>query len=163
MKLISLIIIILTALPTFARLGETKAECETRYGKPVRTTKEGNTLYQKGGLDIVISFFQDKAVVLFFAKSKEDTPEIDIPLEGKKYRRESLTVAERETLLKANSGSSAWGEGTILDADTTCWYRADKKASAEFFRPILIIRDSEHKAYLEREEEKKKAKNLDDF
>ena len=64
MKSLPLLILLLTALPTLARLGETKAECEKRYGKPVGTTGLGHTLYRKAGLGIAILFWKDKAARL---------------------------------------------------------------------------------------------------
>ena len=53
--LASALLLALAVSPTFAHLGETVSECETRYGKPVFTNKEFRH-YEKDGIIIAITF-----------------------------------------------------------------------------------------------------------
>jgi len=132
---------LLTALPSLARLGETKAECETRYGKPVGTTKSGNPRYLKGGLEIVIAFAKDKAITLYIAKPKDGTTELDLPIVLDSEGRPELSKAEIDALLKANSAGSEWKLGTDDPFGDAYWNRADGKATASYASAKMEISD----------------------
>jgi hypothetical protein len=155
-----LLLLLLTALPTFARLGETKAECEARYGKPISIIAENNgAIYQKAGLTIVITFWKDKAARVSFSKDNPDHPGYEI--DG----RAPLTRVEQDTLLKANSGNSTWKKDEESDAKLVSWTRADDKAIAMYSADgnDLTFTDSAYADHLLKEMDKKEAKKLEGF
>ena len=68
----------LTPIHAFARLGETEAQCEQRYGKPQDSLSDKsfpilsgavNRIYQYQGWCISISFLDGKAVIISYSKS----------------------------------------------------------------------------------------------
>jgi hypothetical protein len=134
--------LLLTALPTFARLGESKAECEARYGKPVFTTvRNGNSIYLKGGHQITIGFWKDKAIFLVFTKLEPGTKESDLPVES----TDSLPFSETEMdlLLQANSGTFKWRQqrdNKDKEADIA-WDLSDGKGYAEYADQCLEVRN----------------------
>lgn len=141
MKALPIALLLLTALPSLARLGETKAQCEARYGTPVGTTKAGNTRYLKGGLEIVIIYSHDKASTLYFAKPKPGATDLDITISTNKDKRPELTQAEQDTLLQANTGTSTWQSKTGDPFGDPVWRRADGKAVAYYAAAKLEISD----------------------
>jgi hypothetical protein len=137
-KILPILALLLTALPTLARLGETKAECEARYGKPLGTTaRSGNSIYLKGGHEIIIGFWNDKAIFLYFTKLKPGTKDSDLPV-GISNRVE-LSEAEMNVLLQANSGTFKWKPSESEDADAA-WDLSDGKGYAEYVDRSLEIR-----------------------
>ena len=84
-----ILLLFLLCAPAFGRLGETKDECEKRYGKPVFI--DGTVArYHKNGFKIVIMFVDDKACSLGFGH-------ID-PVE-------KISKIERDGIVKANAGN----------------------------------------------------------
>jgi hypothetical protein len=81
----------------FARLGETEAQCEQRYGKPAQSTNVGaikNSVYHFRSFQIIVSFEDGKSKSEAYAK--EDSAEI--------------SNGEITALLDANSGGAPWIE-----------------------------------------------------
>ena len=71
-------VIALTPIHTFARLGETEAQCEQRYGKPQVSLSDKsfpvlsgavNRTYQYQGWCIMIAFFDGKAAIISYSKA----------------------------------------------------------------------------------------------
>ena len=162
MKPLPLLLLLLTALPTFARLGETKAECETRYGKPVGTTAQGNPAYLKGGLDIVILFWKDKAITLFIGKHKPGASDLDAPGDDAETR-DPLTLVEIDVLLKANSATLEWKKEEDNPFAEHSWTRADKRFYAAYGNKTLEIRNNEANNQRYEEQDREAAQNLKDF
>ncbi|MEK7951723.1 hypothetical protein [Luteolibacter soli] len=155
---------LLTALPTFARLGETKAECEARYGKPVRTSQLGNTVYRKADLDLTITFSSDKAVVLFIAKTTPGVTEHDVgAFDADADKRGEISKVQIDVLLQASKGASNWTSGSEFDQEGTWWQRDDGKASAQYSNHVLKIADDAYLAAKEEEDKKKEAEPFKDF
>ena len=149
MKLLPILALLLSALPTFARLGETKAECEKRYGKPALTLDTGEDVFEKDGIQITVTYLKGKAASIGFTKLNRDL---------------ELTDAERKTLLKANASNSEW-EPTPLDGnDTLRWERADKQAIAIYILTSkdLVINTADFAKHL-REAREKETPKLDGF
>src|ERR1035437_2592249 len=76
--LILITAIALTPIYGFARLGETEAQCEQRYGKPQDSLSDKsfpilsgavNRTYQYQGWCIMISFLDGKAAIISYSKS----------------------------------------------------------------------------------------------
>jgi len=97
----------------FARVGETRKEIETRYGKHVQHIPESPSemecwVYQKDDLKIKV----------FFDKSARSTSEIYIA-------PEKLSPDTVKALLEANKGASDWIGGetqsSVYNGETTSW------------------------------------------
>jgi hypothetical protein len=161
MKII--LFLLLTALPTFARLGETKPECEARYGKPVRTTAQGNPVYLKGGLEIAIVFWKDKAATLYIAKAKTGAPDVDRFGDDLEEKRDPLSEVEMDVLLKANHGGSEWNREKDNPFADLSWKRADEKADAMYYSRSLMLTDNEAHKGMAAEIEQQEANKLKDF
>src|SRR4051794_7851552 len=82
------------AAPAFARLGETREQCDQRYGTPVGTQKNGEVVYAKNVFLIQLTFTTDICTGIFYAKR-------DLV---------NLSAAELQELLAANSsnGRRVW-------------------------------------------------------
>jgi len=149
--------LLLTALPTFARLGETKAQCEARYGKQLGvTTTNQNPYYLKGGLQVIIGYQNDKAVFLFFTKLAPDTEETDLPVD----EGELLSETERSALLQANAGTFKWKQQDESETADIAWDLSDGKGYAEYRDGSLEVRD---KPGLEAWNKEKEAKLIAPF
>ena len=130
-KILPLLALLLTALPTFARLGETKAECEARYGKPVGTTaRNGNSIYLKEGHQIIIGYWNDKAIFLFFTKLKPGARDSDLP--AGLWDSVPLSETEMDVLLQANSGTLKWKQREAQEDEDLKWDLPDGKGYAEY-------------------------------
>ncbi len=88
-------------MSTFARIGETEAQVQARYGKPIKTAARweldlpGTTkMYKNAGLTVIVTF-------------------IDGTSQREQYSKDlgsKLGLAEVETILAANAGNRAWSE-----------------------------------------------------
>lgn len=87
------------ALPAQARLGETKAECEKRYGTPTESGREdGRFSYLKNGVTIVARFREDKCVSITYRNSARPSAGSATP----------FTNIEIGILRAANEGGQVW-------------------------------------------------------
>lgn len=143
MRALPLLFLLLTALPTFARLGETKGQCAGRYGQPVKTLPNRVLVYRHAGLTIFVTYWKDKAAKIVTLKSHEQSGQ-------------TITQAELDTILTDNSGGSQWNKSPDSKPDYIIWTRADQKAIARH-KPgekIIVIHDSDYADHLEQEPEK---------
>ena len=84
-----ILLLLLLCAPAFGRLGETKDECEKRYGKPV--TIDGKIVkYVKNDFVVAIQFVDDKACFLMFTHTDPE---------------KIIGETERDEILKANAGN----------------------------------------------------------
>ncbi|MEM1058859.1 MAG: hypothetical protein AAGK14_06395 [Verrucomicrobiota bacterium] len=90
------------AVPTTsqARLGETKAECEKRYGEAVETGgvfmgADTNSIYHKNGFLIVVGYIDGICTFVAFTKPGE-------------YTNQEMSEHEIKTLMEANSNGQRW-------------------------------------------------------
>jgi hypothetical protein len=94
-----LALILCSALPCFARLGETPSECTQRYGSPISVNKENQTLvFVMKDLQITAHFWEGKCYKLQFETAEHYT-------DG---NAQPLSEAVRLTLLEANNGGGEW-------------------------------------------------------
>jgi hypothetical protein len=107
--------ILLLGLPSVsnARIGETLQQCVARYGQPDGEPEEGgvhpkatNCAFVKDGLELLVTFYQGKAVDIIFSKLDE----------------RSFSPSEVEELLKANG--SGWKEREAQKPDQSEWETA---------------------------------------
>lgn len=82
----------------FARIGETRAQCDARYGV-AEVDDDGEVRYEKAGLIVLCRFHEGKCASIMFAKVEQDA--LKRPVE--------MSDAELEALLQANANGSSWG------------------------------------------------------
>ncbi len=106
MKTLLLVLFGMLALPAWARLGETKEQLETRYGKgePVKPEEVGGLRdvlrFQKGDFGVFCGLFENRCDVIMISKGQAP--------EG----QGAFSEAEIATLLEANASGKAWKETT---------------------------------------------------
>ncbi len=106
--LLLLSVLISLSSPALARIGETREQCEARYGKPVRVDEEyHNTSHEKAGLAVECYFYEGKCERIAFQH-------IDMGADGKRL---PLTELEVKTLMEANSGGGVW-EKRLEDSES---------------------------------------------
>ncbi len=108
--LLSLFITLTT--PALARIGETREQCDARYGKPVEV-RDGlhATIYNKAGLIIACVFHEDKCEYIEYATDKEAAG----------GRPLTVSDTEKKVLMEANSNGSVW-TNTRDDVETGLQY-----------------------------------------
>jgi hypothetical protein len=156
MKIIMLLVAFFTVLSSAqARLGETPAQCQQRYGAPVKVDREGNTMcFMKGGFFIIVEFFNGRAETIMFRKVEQNVLGMG----------EKLTDNEIESLLAANGNGKKWKTLEIMSMDDN-WITEDGDFIAcykKMDRMLLIL--TKEKVAREMEEKKQKEnKNLRGF
>jgi len=97
-----LLILLIFTLSASARVGETKAQCDKRYGKPINEPRKATEnhppvyAYKTKDWKIYIAFEKGKAIMLTYYKA-----------DGKK----NITKAIGETIAKINLPNVKWGRG----------------------------------------------------
>ncbi|GEP46404.1 hypothetical protein [Brevifollis gellanilyticus] len=95
----TLLLFLLFCSPAMARIGETRAQCEARYGPAVSVRSEGETtVHARAGFKVECSYFEGKCDCILFSKMPASPGLEDLP----------LTEAEQKTLMEANSGGKSW-------------------------------------------------------
>lgn len=105
-------ITLLLALSTFAsaRIGETEAQCEARYGESVDVGKSGARYYSKNGIFLSVKFnSRGKAYRLIYSNAPSD----------------DMSVSHAQILVEANG--SGWVKERLSDEVTT-WKTKDNVA-----------------------------------
>jgi len=98
-------------LPAAARVGETEAQCISRYGKPLREApgepggSEKVAWFRKSAFDLCVLFCKGRAASVTYTR----TPKLG--------RQAAITTAEQTSLTRANSGSKSWRELQATKAD----------------------------------------------
>lgn len=157
-------------MTTHARLFETMAECEKRYGKHIEESKDGlivNRLYKLDGVVVFVAFAKGNGKKEYQARGI---------LYSKPGTFGGLDAAFVRTLLKANSGGLTWTKvdyfklamnATGLEkeelleegAAKDTWIRSDKKVLAKRmkFEPSIVIHTDTYAKYM-RKRNKKESK-----
>ena len=109
------------AVSALARLGETKAQCDTRYGQPI--SEDTNTVaYMDGSIRLLVTLDKDKAVAIAYRKLISD----------------GLDRASIKKYMAANAFGLKWKrlqrEGDYM-AWVQAWQRSDGKAVALYHVP----------------------------
>ncbi|GEP46400.1 hypothetical protein [Brevifollis gellanilyticus] len=105
--LLLLSVLISLSSPALARIGETREQCEARYGKPVRNKEEEQTVhYEKAGYHIVCEFYEGKCEDISFNHVAQEGEGKPLPLSDN----------EVKVLMESNSGGIPWSL-TIKEAD----------------------------------------------
>ena len=139
---ITVLALLLSALPSLARLGETKGQCARRYGAPIKTLPTHVLVYRHAGLTIFVTYWKEKAAKIVILKTHDQSGQ-------------PITQAELDTILSSNSGGSQWNKSPDSKPDYIIWTRADQKAIARH-KPgekAIVIHDSDYAHHLEQEQE----------
>lgn len=171
MKILTIAVLFLATLtPVYARLGETMAECEKRYGQHTDEEKDGILLcrgYTMNKVTIFIAFAKGKGKRHYEARSII-------------YSKDGFGSFEAHmirTFLNANKGKSTWkavdyfelamhSEGlerqSYIEKGSTrdTWIRADGDAYATSFKhkPQVIILTETFRKYLQKQQEADKSR-----
>ncbi|GEP46402.1 hypothetical protein BGE01nite_56930 [Brevifollis gellanilyticus] len=82
-----------------ARIGETRAQCEARYGPPVEVRDNGETtVHSRAGYGVRCTYLEGKCEAIRFRKMPASPGQDDLP----------FTEAEQKALMEANSGGKTW-------------------------------------------------------
>jgi hypothetical protein len=141
----TILFFLLSVATAFARVGETGAQCLDRYGSPVKKMGD-RQMHRKGGLNIWITFENNKAVMLVFSKVGADR----------------LSSEEIDALLELNKSGGEW------DSDEKypwAWKSADGTRRAMWYTGFAIGTAAEIGKILESQVARDKAKeaNLEGF
>ena len=130
---------------TFARLGETVAECQQRYGTATKVDSKTLT-FDKAGYFIVISFFEGKADSIAYTKLKTDGNGTPI----------KISDNEIDQLMKLHSGDLEWKKREVISINDE-WETSQRDFFAYYdkLHNFLIITT---KGFVERNNAEKKAK-----
>jgi hypothetical protein len=133
MKLFFLLFTLALSAPALvsARIGETREQCEARYGKPTGLG-EDYSFHEKSGLQVVCIYHAGKCDCIAFNQLEMSADKKTLPL--------SDTMIQ--TLLKANSAGQTWREtGLELEGNMGHWECASM--TAEYYldksSPVLRI------------------------
>jgi hypothetical protein len=158
-RIIVLGLVLLLPVRVIARIGETPAQCEARYGKPIKSFESTDSIgFRKAGLSVLVGFHEGKADMIVYEKDATDTS-------GESNK---MSDNEIETLLNANGGDKKWKNmNTIsMSPDVSVvikrWETEDGALIAEYevLRNMLIVSTKERK---EREQKSKEEKKLEGF
>ena len=129
---------------THARIGETVAQCDARYGEVVRSPDaDGDRHYNKNGFAVFASFNKDgRCVAIFYVKSND----------------EKISTLELKALMRANG--KGWISQKKLGAYDV-WTNDSKKAYLS--GKILTIKTLAHIDYEIAEDARKEAEKLNAF
>lgn len=95
----SLLLFLLLCSPAFARIGETRAQCEARYGTAVEVLDDGETtVHVRAGFRVRCTYFQGKCEAIHFRKMPATPGQDDLP----------FPEAEQKALMEANSAGKSW-------------------------------------------------------
>ena len=103
----------LVAHSAFARLGETKDECETRYG------------FARGQMGNGVTYLKDHITIIVVYKDDHSVRETFVPEGGSFLHEEQI-----DDLLNANSRGSKWN---MVNEDPVAGYRKYGLANGELF------------------------------
>lgn len=154
--LFSLLLLHLTVVPSQARLGETKAECEKRYGTPTESDRENGTFtYLKNGVTIIARFREDKCVSITYRNSARPSAGSATP----------FTNIEIGILRAANEGGQVWNlsppssTGTVWETATP----PEKVARLTSNNSVLSFSTKAEELRVKAEKAEKEKERLKDF
>ena len=136
MKIIQVILVVLLILMknSEARIGETREQCEQRYGKSLGS-KDSYVIYHKNDYDIVVHFYNDYADQIVYDKPNH----------------EPFSDREVKTLLEINSYEREWKY-----IGNNSWTTAGRELHAGRSKTTLAIWTAE---YAKREDKKKEGED----
>jgi hypothetical protein len=150
--LLLLSVLISLSSPALARIGETREQCDARYGKPVEVKDPNGVKYQKSGLNVICRFIEGKCGYIYFSKIQKDAQNESLP----------LPVEEAKILMEVNSGGAPWSKaGEIAEDGFEAWESGDLEAGYSKIAPSFLSIDT--LAYRKYEEARKAADKKGDL
>lgn len=144
-------------LPSQARLGETTAECEKRYGNPTETVSaEGWLTYLKNGVSIFVRFRDDKCVAITYRNVQK----------ASNGSAKAFTKVEVDMLLAANEGGEVWQLVPQGSPTESFWETATplgKVARLGNNRTVLTLSTKSEELRVKTEKGEKEKTRLKDF
>lgn len=148
MKTLAILILALPVL-AFGRIGESCPQCQERYGKMI-SSDEKSALFSKDGFEVMVAFRKSAAFAISFQKIEKNSDRSIA----------TITAAEIEALMEANSGGKKWGEAKEL-AGGKEWATLDGTRVAYYKTSdhMLLIRiKADFEQFSKEEHEAQKAK-----
>lgn len=133
-----LLLLIISTKSIYAHIGETKEQCDIRYGKPHKTDQSGSVLYNKGQFWISIDFYQNKPASIAISKWQNGNKMIDIP------------ISDIKTILTSNANGVQWVKTTnhpmTKGMNAEMWKTIDNSINAIYYidRRTLEIIDTDN-------------------
>ena len=132
----ALILFSLATIPLRANLGETVAQCVTRYGHPVGYSEAG----PKSPFGTVAFAAAGYTLIIFLIDTREVGARVS------KMDKTAFTDAEKQTIMGADLGGSVWTSTSSDDPTCLRWTRADKATVLYDKEKHLLIFTSEEMA-----------------
>ncbi len=131
-KMIALFLLFLMlSSPAIARVGETRVQCEARYGPVVKSSEKDMTMHEKAGFTVMCYYHEEKCVSIAFLKVEKDEKGIPLP----------LSELEMKTLLEVSSGGKTWTPADKLPSkglEIQCW-TAEGLEAGYLGDPVCIL------------------------
>jgi hypothetical protein len=139
-------VVLVAPLCTFARVGETLAQCEARYGKGTEYGDAETCIFSKAGISVGVHLYQGKVDQIAYWKE-----------EG------TFSTSETEAFLKANCSNKRW-----IKADGGSWTTEDRGIVASLSlgtdgKGYLVISTKEFDERREKDEKAEEKKRLEGF
>ncbi|GEP44472.1 hypothetical protein [Brevifollis gellanilyticus] len=145
-----LLLFLLLTTPALARIGETTAQSETRYGKPVSVRDEGKWMrFEKADLEIICKFYDGVCDSIRYQKKQKNADGESLP----------LTLEEVKIILDAESNGMPWRQLVEDNGDgISVWKKGDVMAHVAMkeYPCVSIHTAANSKREFEEEEAKKK-------
>jgi hypothetical protein len=137
-----------------ARIGETPAECISRYGEPIEKKSESELIFSKSGMVIMVTFFEGRGDVVAYCKAAQDVLGQPEPLSDK----------EIEVLIGSNGAAATWKKLPLISLDRQ-WGTEDGKLIARYatMSRMLVVGTAEFFKRSAAAKAEKESKNLDGF
>ncbi len=126
----SLLLFLLLSTPALARINETPAQSEARYGKPTNVSEDGKIMnFEKAGISIMCEFHDGLCDSIFFQKT-EITADAD---------RLPFTEEEARILLESDSDGVSWHlEYEDKEKGRSSWRNGSVRASVSTKAPSQV-------------------------
>jgi hypothetical protein len=112
----ALLFLVLLTLPVRANLGDTIAQCVTRYGTPDHFSEAspknpfGTLIFTQGGYGLIVFLLNN----------------VEVGARVSKKDNSAFTDAELQTIMGADSSAAPWTSTASPDPSCQAWTRADK-------------------------------------
>ena len=144
-----LLLLAMVASVAHARIGETEAQIEARYGKPLKTDGDFKA-YTANGFTIIVTFLDGRSEGEMFEKPD----------------RAAFSENELAMLMTANGGGRKWTDATPqFDFVRKMWRSADGNLTAVYktIPPTLVIASRKFAEHQERTQKKEETEKLSGF
>ena len=129
-RLIVFLIPVIVCGTASARIGETKKECEKRYGKAVRELSDTAVMFLKNGFYVTVIFRDGKAGAVKYQRTAAAVVVLG----------EKLTDDEINTFLEVNASGKKWLDKIRLsEMEMDIWYTEDESLRAVYMKDHRLV------------------------